>query len=43
MVVRAVEQIFDCAKSSPGTNFNITFSCMEVVNERINDLLRGDS
>ncbi|CAL6097505.1 Kinesin-like_protein [Hexamita inflata] len=43
MIARSIEEIFKTAESRPGVNFDVKFSVIEILNDKIVDLLQASS
>ena len=43
MIARSMERIFETAAAQPGTNFEVRFSVVEVLNDKLIDLLAAQS
>ena len=43
MIARSIEDIFKFAEASPGINFEVRFSALEIFNDKIIDLLQAQS
>ena len=43
MIARSMEHIFEVAEAQPGTNFEVRFSVIEILNDKLIDLLAAQS